>query len=92
MHAVPFVIFVLPKPNPSMTVVAVMLDALIQKRQTFYSHVLYQFETEMETYLELILTKKNWSKRSAGRSPQEGDGGQRFKPPLSGGCVLKQWV
>ena len=51
-------LFILPKPNPPTTVVVVTLDPPIRKGQTFYNHVLFQFETEMEMSLELNLTQQ----------------------------------
>ena len=50
-------LFVLPKPNPSMTVVAMRLDPPIRKGQTFYDHVLFQFETDAHMSLELNLAQ-----------------------------------
>eukprot|EP00210_Caulerpa_lentillifera_P005835 g5579.t1 len=50
-------LFILPKPNPPTTTVVTALDPPIRKGQTFYNHVLFQFDSESKMSMELSISQ-----------------------------------
>ena len=66
-------LFVLPKSNVPQTLVVISLDPPIRKGQTYYPHILCQFNNDDELNIELDITeeqleakneKVNWPRRN----------------------------
>jgi hypothetical protein len=79
-------LFLLPKPNSPHTLLVVSLDPPIRKGNTYYSHLLCQFNTDDEATIELDLTNEQLAARNEkvrGLLPAGqgwGRGGRRVHP------------
>jgi structure-specific recognition protein 1 len=71
-------IFMLPKPNSAVTLVAISLDPPIRRGQTYYPHILCQFPADEETSIELDITEEALAARNQ-RSKAAGGRGDLVK-------------
>jgi structure-specific recognition protein 1 len=71
-------IFMLPKPNSAVTLVAISLDPPIRRGQTYYPHILCQFPADEETSIELDITEEALAARNE-RSKAAGGRGDLVK-------------